>query len=183
MNTWITKLILLVSLVHPVLMVSETLAQTYQIDEIGELDLDSDLITSNTVSRYFGMNVTGPGSARVRVTIGDVSFEDDVSIALASTQLYSYLFSGVLAENLGVKFRRGLFGTVTVELLDENGVSNDSATFELDVSRPKNACKKYPSEKIKTCTRVDLSQASLKSRRKVARKLAISIRGPIVLEP
>ncbi len=161
-------------------------AQNFAISQAGEINLDTDEITSTeTVSEYFGMYVDGLGESTVRIQLGDAIYDYSYTFQLSSTRLVSYLFgtSTALPDDAGAIFRRGVVGQLTVSILDKNGTLHDSATLQLDVTLPKRNCRKYTVRRSERCARVNLESAPLKQRQKLARVFGRSIRGPIVLEP
>ena len=164
--------------------VSDLEAQSFDILSAGELDLDSDQITNEgKVNKYFGMNVSGLGESILQVRIGNTSAQDPYEFKLSQTQLYSYIFDNDPAEEFSVAFRRGLFGAVNVDVLDLNGILQDTVAIQLDIKRSARSCKEHPSSKIKTCKRIDLAKATNSQKRLAAKRFVNSIRGPIVLEP
>lgn len=167
----------------PSLAASQTEPQ-FSISSAGELDLDSNqIVNSGYVSRYLGFFVSGSGEGSIVVSIGDESASKSYTFQLSSTRFVSFLFDGVLAEEIALAFRRGVFGAISISILDSQGVTSDSTTINLEVTRKKSSCKKYTSPKLKRCARIDLSKASRRERKTLTRKLLSSIRGPIVLEP
>lgn len=168
---------------NTLLFATAAFAQPFTITEAGELDSETDQITSSIVTKYFGMDVSGEGRSVFRVSVGDVSETDPYEFRTSDTQIWSYLFSYDLADELGIAFRRGVKGPVTIEILDESGNVHTSALVTLNVNLGKRNCRRHPSKRIKKCKQVDLATASAARRRKLARKFVQSLRGPIVLEP
>ena len=159
-------------------------SQEFTIIEAGELDLESDAITTPAVvTEYFGMNVTGAGDSIIRVSVGDVSYEYPYEFQRGATQMYSYLLANNLVSGLNVHFRRGVTGSIEVAILDSSGALHDNVTAVLDIKRKASMCRRYPSMKVRGCKTVNLATASPSLRKLFARRFRESIKGPIILEP
>jgi hypothetical protein len=159
-------------------------AQTFDIEEAGEVTLGTDNISSpGLVRRYFGMNVTGIGQGIISVRAGSERSEDPYEFILNNTRMVSYLLAGSLGEELSPAFRRGVTGTIDIELRDTSGAVHDVTSIELEVKRSRRECAKFPSKKVKRCAPLDLDRASASDKRRFLTRFVRSIRGPIILEP
>jgi len=172
------------ALLAPALLTATSaLAQPFTIVEAGEYDIDSRTISSpGVLSEYFAMNLQGSGDALVRVRIGNQSSTRSLS-NLADPRITSFLFSYDLAKEADISFRRGVVGTIFIEIVDESGNVNSSTSIVVNKNYGEKGCKRNKSKKLKTCRRVNLNTATSSQRSKLAKAFAKSLRRPIVLEP
>ena len=177
---------LLVTLLACIWPCTSVAADDYSISSAGEMDLDTDLVTnSDTVSRYFGMYVAGLGSAMIRVEAATMGAAKTVVLRESSTRFVSYLLSDI-ASDLGTLdpiFKRGLRGSIAVQILSSDGTTLDAVTLNLDVRGTKRFCGRKRNGRRKRCA-VPTVQALTSAQEVIfLEEFVSSIRGPIYLEP
>lgn len=165
-------------------MLSSASAQTFTISDAGEVSISTGSITvPGTIRKNFGMTIAGTGRAKLQVKVGNQKSKTTTTFDISNTLILSFFFSNDLAEDIDISFRRGIYGPVTVEVLDESGIKQASTTIQLNVNFGKAGCTKHPSKKLKSCSRANTAKISGTLRRKLAKAFARSLRKPIVLEP
>lgn len=158
--------------------------QSFIVLDAGEIRLgSSEIVEPGTVRENFGMNVAGAGVVLIRASSGNESAINEQEIKANPTRLVSYLLANELATEISRPFRRGLRGTVTIDLLEDSDTLSDTTSIVLNVTRPKRECAKFPSKRIKGCRQLNLDRATSAQRRLFLQRFVESIRGPIVLEP
>lgn len=166
------------------LLAAQTSAQTFTIVNAGELELGGNTIkTPGLVTDYFGMNVEGLGKGKIRVSSGDQAVIKDYEFKVFSSRLFSYFFHNNLSELANI-FRRGVTGTIGVEILEADGTASAGTSLTLNILLPRKNCRASKTRKaLVPCEQADLAKLTKKQRALFVKSFTQSIKGPIVLEP